>query len=160
MWSVSGPQQLMDVYVFQVDGYEEPWYTVTSARALSASQVVAAFGARFRQENGFRDHKQRLGMEECRAWTKNPILRTFQVQMTAKHCSRLMQRRLDNQWGEQTWWSPPAWNPLKQHPSILDVRRLFWRCPRGFRKFLVGLEDLAKPPQAHFPCGPRTARAA
>ena len=91
---------------------------------------------------------------------RSPILRTFQVQMIAQTLLRLMQRRLDNQWGEQTWWSPPAWNPLKQHPSILDVRRLFWRYRERFSKLLVGLEDLAKPPQAHFPCGPRTARAA
>jgi hypothetical protein len=35
------------------------------------------------EEDGFRDHQQRLGMEECRAWTKAPILRTFQVQLVA-----------------------------------------------------------------------------
>ena len=55
-----------------------------SARSLCASQVVAAGAARFRQEDGFRDQKQRLGMEECRAWTKEPILPTFQVQLVAQ----------------------------------------------------------------------------
>ncbi len=45
---------------------------------LSAQEVLEVFCARFRQEDGFRDHKQRLGMEQCRAWTKEPILRTYQ----------------------------------------------------------------------------------
>lgn len=160
VWAVSGPQHLIDAYVFQVEGYDEPWYTVTSALSLSASQVVAAFAARFRQEDGFRDHKQRLGMEECRAWTKQPILRTFQVQMIAQTLLRLMQFRLDLQWGAQTWWSPPEWNRQKQHPSILDVRRLFWKYRERFSKLLLRLEDIAKPPQAHFPRGRPTSRAA
>ena len=34
-------------------------------------------------------------MEECRAWTKEPILRTFQVQMVAMTLLRLIQFRLD-----------------------------------------------------------------
>ena len=38
--------------------------------------MVEIFAARFRQEDGFRDVKQRLGWEECRAWTKQLILRT------------------------------------------------------------------------------------
>ena len=37
--------------------------------------MVELFAARFRQEDGFRDLKQRLGGEECRAWTANPIER-------------------------------------------------------------------------------------
>ena len=37
--------------------------------------MLELFCARFRQEDGFRDLKQRLGWEECRAWTKQPILR-------------------------------------------------------------------------------------
>ena len=38
--------------------------------------MVELFTARFRQEDAFRDLKQRLGWEECRAWTANPIQRT------------------------------------------------------------------------------------
>ena len=34
--------------------------------------MVELFCARFRQEDGFRDLKQRLGWEECRAWTTQP----------------------------------------------------------------------------------------
>ena len=52
------------------------------------------------------------------------------------------------------------WNRAKQHPSILDVRRLFWRYREQFSKLMVWLEELAKPPQAHFPCGRQTAGAA
>ncbi|OHB73570.1 MAG: hypothetical protein A2V70_20650 [Planctomycetes bacterium RBG_13_63_9] len=126
-WAVSGPGHLVYAYVFEVDGYEEPWYSVCSARDLSPSQTVATVAARYRQEDGFRDHKQRSGMEECRVWTKEPVLRTFQVQMIAQTLLRLMQVCLDDHWGKQTWWSAPEWNPRKKHPSILDLRRLFWR---------------------------------
>jgi hypothetical protein len=159
-WAVSGPEHLVYAYVFEVDGYDEPWYTVTSARDLSPSQVVATVAARYRQEDGFRDHKQRLGMEECRAWTKEPVLRTFQIQMLAQSLLRLIQFRLDKERGEQTWWSPPAWNPKKKHPSILDLRRLFWRHRETFTQLLVRQEELAKPPQAHFPCGRTAGQAA
>jgi len=159
-WAVSGPEHLVYAYVFEVEGYEKPWYTVTSALDLSPSQTVATVAARYRQEDGFRDHKQRLGMEECRAWTKEPVLRTFQVQMVTQSLLRLMESRLDQQRGPQTWWSPPEWNPKKRHPSILDLRRLFWRHRERFSKFLLRLEEMTKPPQAHFPCGRPTARAA
>jgi hypothetical protein len=159
-WAVAGPEHLVHAYVFEVDGYEDPWYTVTSALDLSPSQTVATVAARYRQEDGFRDQKQRLGMEECRAWTKEPVLRTFQVQITAQTLLRLLQFRLDAEWGEQSWWSAPPWNPHKRHPSILDLRRLFWRHRERFSKFLVRLEEITKPPQAHFPCGRPTARAA
>jgi hypothetical protein len=159
-WAVSGPEQLVYAYVFEVEGYDEPWYSVGSTSDLSPSQTVATVAARYRQEDGFRDQKQRLGMEECRAWTKQPVLRTFAVQMIAQTLLRLMQFRLDAECGQQTWWSPPEWNPRKKHPSILDLRRLFWRYRHRFSKFLLRLEELAKPPQAHFPCGRPTARAA
>lgn len=159
-WAVSGPKHLVHAYVFEVEGYAEPWYVVTSASGLSASQVVTVQAARFRQEDGFRDHKQRLGMEECRAWTKEPVLRTFQVQMVAQSLLRLVQVKLDATWGEDTWWDVPEWNRHKRHPSILDLRRLFWRHRRRFSQLLRGLEDMQKPPQAHFPCGRPTARAA
>jgi hypothetical protein len=94
-WAVSGPQIPVHVFVVERAGYREPWFLITSALDLSAAQVVAAWTARFRQEDGFRDHKQRLGMEECRAWTKEPILRTFQVQLLALTLLRVLQARLD-----------------------------------------------------------------
>jgi DDE superfamily endonuclease len=143
-WAVSGPQLQVHVFVIEMVGYDEPWFLVTSALDLSAAQVVEAWTARFRQEDGFRDHKQRLGMEECRAWTKAPILRTFQVQLVALTLLRLLQARLEQAWEPATWWYKPAWNPHKRHASILDLRRLFWRYRTEFSQFLVNLEELEK----------------
>lgn len=158
-WSVTGPEQPIVAYVFLVEGYDNPWFLVTSASNLTPAQVVAAFAARFRQEDGFRDHKQRLGMEECRAWTKEPVLRTFQVQLVAQALLRLMPRKLAHA-RAGSWWTPPPWNPDKQHPSLLDVRRLLWRHRERFSHFMLRLEKFGKPPQAHFPSGRATARAA
>ena len=143
-WAVSGPQLPVHVFVVEMAGYEEPWFLVTSAVDLSAAQVVEAWTARFRQEDGFRDHKQRLGMEECRAWTKEPILRTFQVQLVALSLLRLLQFRLEQAWGSGTWWHKPMWNHHKRHASILDLRRLFWRHRAEFSQFLVVLEEMGK----------------
>jgi hypothetical protein len=60
-WSVTGPTEPVRVVVAQVEGYAEPWYLVTTSATLTAIEVVEAFAARFRQEDGFRDHKQQLG---------------------------------------------------------------------------------------------------
>ena len=141
-WAVSGWKHLVHAFVFEVEGYEEPWYLISTALDLSAEQAVEIFAARFRQENGFRDHKQRLGMEECRAWTKEPVLRTFQVQMIALTLLRLLQFRLDAAWGAGEWWLKPEWNLGKQHPSILDLRRLFWRHRERIAQLLLKLEEL------------------
>jgi hypothetical protein len=146
-WAVSGPQRPVHVLVIQMAGYAEPWFLVTSALELSAAQVVEVWAARFRQEDSFRDHKQHLGMEECRAWTKEPILRTFQVQLVALTLLRLLQARLDQTWGAGNWWGKPEWNRCKRHPSLLDLRRLFWRYRPEFSQFLVALEELEKIPQ-------------
>ena len=158
-WSVSGPAQIMQAYVFEVAGYDKLWSTIASASDLSAAQVLSANGARFRQEDGFRDHKQRLGMEECRAWTKEPILRTFQVQMVALTLLRLVQFRMNETYGE-SWCPAPPWNPRKRHVSILDLRRLLWRHRTKFSQLMAKLDDLRKPPQTKFHCGRQTARAA
>jgi hypothetical protein len=146
-WAVSGPHLPVHVFIIAMAGYEEPWFLVTSALELSAAQVVEIWATRFRQEDGFRDHKQRLGMEECRAWTKEPILRTFQVQLVALPLLRLLQSRRDQVWGTGSWWSKPAWNRRKRHVSILDLRRLFWRYRAEFSQFLADLEKLEKSPQ-------------
>ena len=52
-WAVSGYDELVHAFVFEVEGYDEPWFLVTTAKDLSGEQVVAAFAARFRQEDGF-----------------------------------------------------------------------------------------------------------
>jgi hypothetical protein len=146
-WAVSGPQLPVHAFVVQMAGYEEPWFLVTSALDLSVAQAVEVFTARFRQEDTIRDHKQRLGMEECRAWTKEPILRTFQVQLVALTLLRLLQAYIECAWGTGSWWLKPEWNRRKRHGSILDLRRLFWRYRTGFSQFLVALEELEKIPQ-------------
>lgn len=145
-WSVSGSPHLVHAFAVEVEGYEEPWYLVTTALDLSPEEVVELFAARYRQENSFRDHKQRLGMEECRAWTKEPILRTFQVQSIALTLLRLLQFRLDAACGERTWWDKPEWNRHKAHPSILDLRRLFWRYRPRIAQLLRALEELDQSP--------------
>ena len=99
---------------------------------------------------------QRLGMEECRAWTKEPVLRTFAVQLVALTLMRLLRYRLDAAWGAASWWSKPEWYRHKQHPSILDVRRLFWRYRQEFSQFLQELEDIEKVEEEP---APRRARA-
>jgi hypothetical protein len=91
------------VFVVAVPGYREPWFLVTTALDLSAAQVVEAFTAHVRQEDGFRDHTQRLGMEACRAWTKELVRRTFQVQMVALTLRRLLPFRLDQTCGMGSW---------------------------------------------------------
>jgi len=149
--SVSGPEQLVHAFVFEVEGYEAPWFLVTTALDLSGEPVVEAFAARFRQEDGFRDHKQRLGMEECRAWTKEPVLRTFPVPMVAMMLLRLIQIRLDATWGERSYGLKPEWNRRKPHASILDLRRLFWRYRERFCKLLLRLEEIEKIPATTVP---------
>ena len=56
-WAVGGHDQLVYAFVFTVEGYDEPWFLVTTALDLSGEEVVESFTARFRQEDGFRDHK-------------------------------------------------------------------------------------------------------
>ena len=97
--------------------------------------MVELFCARFRQEDGFRDLKQRLGWEECRAWTRNPIERTSQAQWVTMSLLRLTQFRLEAA-GAVDWWFRPPWNKKKDRPSVLDVERLFRRHGAEIRQFL------------------------
>jgi hypothetical protein len=140
-------------------GSKESWFVITSVLDLSAAQVVEAWAARFRQEDGLHDHKQRLGMEECRAWTKEPILRTFQVQIVALTLLRRLQAHLDQAWGPGSWWLMPVWNRRKHHASILDLRRLFWQYRAEFSQFLIDLEDVEKIPQPLAPSRDLSGRA-
>jgi hypothetical protein len=142
-WSVSGPDVPVRAFVFEVEGYDKPWFIITSALDLTAQQVLEAYAARFRQEDGIRDHKQRLGMEQVRAWTKQPVLRTFQVQLLAMTLLRLLQVHLDRT--APGWCVPPPWNPRKTRVSILDLRRLLWRHRTEFSQFMRQLEELQKP---------------
>jgi hypothetical protein len=126
LWRVSGHQARVKAVVAKVEGYKKRFTLVSSAVALTGMQMVELFCARFRQEDGFRDLKQRLGWEECRAWTRNPIERTTQAQWVAMSLLRLLQFRLDAE-GSTDWWTPPPWNKKKDRPSVLDVERLLRR---------------------------------
>ncbi len=126
LWRVLGHDVTVKAVVAEVEGYKKRFTVVTSAVGLTGLQAVELFAARFRQEDGFRDLKQRLGWEECRAWTKAPIERTTQVQWMAMSLLRLLQFRLDAE-GNTDWWTAPPWNKKKDRPSVLDVERLLRR---------------------------------
>lgn len=123
LWRVLGHQTPVKAVVAEVEGYRQRFTLVTSAIGLTGLQVVELFCARFRQEDGFRDLKQRLGWEECRAWTKNPILRTTQALFVTMTALRLLQFQLEQEEGSD-WWLHPPWNKGKVRPSVLDVERL------------------------------------
>ncbi|HMB05060.1 MAG TPA: transposase [Isosphaeraceae bacterium] len=126
LWRVSGHDVPVKAVVAKVEGYKKRFTLVTSAVELTGLQMVELFAARFRQEDGFRDLKQRLGWEECRAWTRNPIERTTQAQWVTMSLLRLAQFRLEAE-GCIDWWTPPPWNRKKERPSVLDVERLLRR---------------------------------
>jgi len=125
LWAVAGHGLPVKAVVARVEGYRKRFTVVSSACELSGLQLVEVFCGRFRQEDGFRDLKQRLGWEECRAWTKQPILRTTQMQLLAMTLLRLLQFRLEEAEGD-SWWFHPPWNKRKARPSVLDLERL-WR---------------------------------
>src|SRR5512147_784308 len=123
LWRASGHEVRVKAVVAQVEGYKKRFTLVSSAVGLTGLGRVGLFAARFRQEDGFRDLKQRLGWEECRAWTRNPIERTSQAQWVTMGLLRPLQFRLDAE-GCEGWWSPPPWARRKERPSVLDVERL------------------------------------
>jgi hypothetical protein len=126
LWRVLGHDVVVTAVVAKGEGYRKRFTLVTSAPDLSGRQVVELFAARFRQEDGFRDLKQRLGWEECRAWTKNPLVRTTQALFVTMSLLRLMQFRLEAAHETDGWLRPP-WNERKVRPSVLHVERLLRR---------------------------------
>jgi hypothetical protein len=123
LWRVMGHDAPVKAVVACVEDYKERFTLVCSAGELSGLQIVELFCARFRQEDAFRDLKQRLGWEECRAWTRNPIERTTQTLLATLTALRLLQSQLQEHQGDD-WWLHPPWNPNKTRPSILDMGRL------------------------------------
>jgi hypothetical protein len=134
-WHVLGHADTVKAVVAAVEGYGERFTLVTSAVKLTGLQIVELFCARFRQEDGFRDLKQRLGWEECRAWTKNPIERTTQALFETLTLLRLLQYRLDTEVGD-TWWLRPPWNERKTRPSVLDLERLLRQHGTKIQRYL------------------------
>jgi len=146
LWWVLGHEAPVKVIVARVEGYKKRFALVTSALNLTGLQMVELFAARFRQEDAFRDLKQRLGWEECRAWTKNPIERTIQAQWVTLSLLRLAQFRLEKA-GEVDWWFRPPWNKDKDRPSVLDLERLMRRHREEIQRFLsewLGTEEKAQ----------------
>ncbi|MBN9523331.1 hypothetical protein J0H58_33265, partial [bacterium] len=74
------------------------------------------------------------------AWAKAPVERTFAVQVVTQTLLRLLGWRLDGACGAGGWWSAPAGNRHKSHPSLLDVRRVVWASRAEFSYFLRGLD--------------------
>jgi hypothetical protein len=137
LWRVLGHERPVTAIVAEVEGYKKRFTLVTSAVELTGLQMVELFAARFRQEDGFRDLKQRLGWQECRAWTKNPIERTSPAQWLTLSLLRMAQFRLEAA-GEVDWWFRPPWDPDKDRPSVLDLERLMRRHRGEIQRFLSG----------------------
>ena len=140
LWRVLGHDVPVKAVVAKVEGYRKRFTLVSSATDLSGLQLVELFCARFRQEDAFRDLKQRLGWEECRAWTRNPIERTTQTLFVTLAALRLLQLALQEQEGD-AWWLHPPWNPHKARPSVLDVERLLWQHRGGIQQCLADWLD-------------------
>ena len=137
-WSVSGHEELVHAFVFEVEGYGQPWFVVTTALDLSAESRTHSNA----NAAGLVYLAKRMGAG---------------VAMTLL---RLMQFRLNATWGEGSYWLKPEWNRRKVHPSILDLRRLFWRYRPRFSKLLLRLEEIEKIPRAAIPARQRADRAA
>jgi hypothetical protein len=139
LWRVMGHDAPVKAVVARVEGYKERFTLVSSATDLSGLAVVELFCARFRQEDCFRDLKQRLGWEECRAWTRNPIERTTQAILATYTALRLLQMELEDQGND--WWLRPPWNRGKSRPSVLDVQRLLRRHSQAIGRRLADWLD-------------------
>lgn len=140
LWRVLGHDVQVKAVVARVEGYKKRFTLVSSAIELSGLAMVEVFCARFRQEDAFRDLKQRLGWEECRAWTRHPIERTTQAVLVAMTALRLLQFELQEQRGDD-WWLHPPWNKGKTRPSVLDVERLLRQHREGMQQGLAAWLD-------------------
>jgi len=143
LWRVLGRDVAVKAVVAEVEGYDKRFTLVTSAVDLTGLQAVELFCARFRQEDGFRDLKQRLGWEDGRAWTRDPVERTTHALLTALTALRLLQLELEERKGDG-WWLHPPWNPGKTRPSVLDVERLLRQHRDGIQRRLAGWLDDAE----------------
>lgn len=126
LWHVLGHDVSVKVVVAEVEGYRKRFTLVSSATELTGLRIVELFCARFRQEDGFRDLKQLLGWEECRAWTRLPVWRTTLVLFVVLAAMRRLEWALDERRGDD-WWLHPPWNRHKDRPSVRDVERVLRR---------------------------------
>jgi hypothetical protein len=129
LWHVLGHDVPVKAVVAEVEGSRKRFTLVSSATALTGLQIVELFCARFRQEDGFRDLKQRLGWEECRAWTRLPVWRTTLMLFVVWAALRRLEWALDQRRGDD-WWLHPPWDSHKERASVRDVERFL----RGHRE--------------------------
>jgi hypothetical protein len=140
LWRVLGHDVVVKAAVACVEGCRKRFTLVTSALGLTGLQIAEVFCARFRQEDAFRDLKQRLGWEECKAWTRLPIERATAAVLVTLTALRLSQYEPGRQRGDGRWLHPP-WNKGKTRPSVLDVERLLRRHGEELRRGLAGWLD-------------------
>jgi len=136
LWRVLGHDVAVKAVVAEVEGYRQRFTLVSSATDLGGLQMLGLFCARSRQEGAFRDLKQRLGREECRAWARDPIERTTAAVLVAPTALRLLLFESQAERGDD-WWLHPPWNPHKSRPSILDVERLLRQHQEELRRGLA-----------------------
>lgn len=130
-WHPAGDAARVHAFAFRIEGYQKPWYLVTSDLELQAEEVVELYAARFAQEDAHRDLKQQLGLGTCQGRLKNCVLRTFQLRLVAMTMLRAIQELLDAQQGDP-WWSRPPWYRQKQRGSLRDLKRLVGEACRHF----------------------------
>lgn len=132
-WHPAGPDARVNVFVLQVEGYDQDWCLVTSDLDLSAEEVVLLYAARFAQEDAHRDLKQEIGFGSEQGRLKNVVLRSLQLRLTEMTLLWILKKELD-QTGEQ-WWPKPDWYGHKERGSLRDMRRLLRNCREDFLEF-------------------------
>ena len=130
-WHPAGAQQRVHAFAFQVEGYNKPWYLVTSDLHLKAQQVVEFYAARFTQEDAHRDLKQQLGLGAGQGRLKNVVLRTFQLRLLAMTLLRVLGAALDLAHGD-AWWRRPPWYRHKRRGSLRDIKRVLTEATQHF----------------------------
>lgn len=140
LWGALGHDVPVKAVVAEVEGYRQRFTLVSSATEPSGLVVVELFCARFRQEDAFRDLKGRLGWEECRAWTRNPIERTTPALLATMAALRRLPFEPQGRRGDD-WWLHPPWNRHQARPSVLDVERLLRPHRAGIQQCLAGWLD-------------------
>jgi hypothetical protein len=129
-WHPAGPEVRVHAFAFQVEGYEDPWYLVTSDLALTASEVLEIYAARFAQEDAHRELKQQLGLGTEQGRRKNVVLRSFQLRVAELTLLQLARQKMNQTDGK--WWPRPPWYAQKKRGSVRDVRRVICRAREHF----------------------------
>lgn len=131
-WHPAGDAARVHAFAFRIEGYDKPWYLVTSDLELGAQEVLEAYAGRFTQEDAHRDLKQHLGLGACQGRLKSVVLRTLQLRLVALTMLRKLQEHLDAQPSEAAWWPKPPWYRHKQRGSLRDVKHLLTEAREHF----------------------------